>query len=309
MRETDLICWMLFAFTKMSLPSRKRSAPDESSGESIKGVVSSRFNDPAISDMIIKCGDKTFHCSRGILASIEYFNQLFHSEWRESRSSMIEFSPEVISPSCLELYLRFVYGEEVTLDHLSFSECCTLFAETHFFNDQDWSDQMIANCWRIAKSVRDIVTHLRMTADYHADFSLGPPAVNLDVLRQLPLETIIYFMQRQHDEMMLTAILMWTAYHYQKTCEAERGEFEAKIKPHLDEYNLTPIVQRLSGYDVQAILRYSDCPVLQTFLLRIATLFHGRAASIYPATRYRLLASYKEIVDRVNYSVIDELTD
>lgn len=107
-------------------------------------ALSPFFNDEATSDVMLRCGERTFHVHKIVLlASSEYFAALWRKgSWKEGGST--ELKIEDAEPEILEVVLQYLYqGEPGLPATLSWSEYCNILEACSFFQVQSLQDVLI----------------------------------------------------------------------------------------------------------------------------------------------------------------------
>ncbi|KAI9026812.1 BTB/POZ protein [Hyaloraphidium curvatum] len=107
--------------------------------------LSSYFNDEATSDMLLKCGDRSFHVHKIVLiATSEYFKAMWRrGGWKEEGESEVEITD--CEPQILDSVLNYLYQGEAGLPvGLTWEQCAEILQASCFFQIPSLQDVLIA---------------------------------------------------------------------------------------------------------------------------------------------------------------------
>ena len=238
------------------------------------------YNNPLYSDVTIIAEDISFHAHRIILHRSPFFSALLNSSMKEVQppSPNDEVSTpksavktaivtlQDISSSCVEAFLRFLYGD--SLQDLSFDECIILYQETASFLTLKFTQtiwNLILGHHRQGLSFSERVSLIKLAMTYTIEL---PPIEAKDVhpcvISQLSIDSMLYLFSRIEKHMSWGPVFTWIASHPQAT--------DSNVADLLNRC----VIPQISRIDIKILTTYRSVPILQSFIIETMEKFLTR---------------------------------
>lgn len=175
------------------------------------------LNDPHLCDIRIQCGDTVFLCSRGMLASSEFFYTLLHSDFDENKNGRIEISPNNIQAEQLQVFLSYLHCHHVAMKDRSMTKLIDLYTVTHMFGEVSWLElltkEMLA---QVQKSTEDEIQFWNFAVKYdYTQMRARLPKVPILCQLSFPIFTHVLKLMPKESETekfdRLILVMEWTA--------------------------------------------------------------------------------------------------
>ncbi len=227
------------------------------------------YNNPLYSDVTIIAEDTTFHAHRIMLHRSPYFSALLNSGMKEvhsqtapqtalqSTNAKSAVTLQDISSSCVEAFLRYLYGDP--LQDLSLEECVILYRETARFLTSKFTQtlwNLILDHHQRGLSFSDRISLIKLSTTYTLKL---PPIQGYDVhtgvIAHLSLDDMIHLLTHIEKHLHWGPIFTWITSH-PKVPDTDT----------LALLNRCPIPM-LSRNELKIMSSYREVSVLRSFII------------------------------------------